>query len=34
MILLFSSWAAKGLRWLWGVSAMIFMQYVTDHYDG
>ena len=34
MILLFSYWAAKDLRWLWGVSAMIFLQYVTDHYDG
>ena len=34
MILLFSYWAAKDLRWLWGVSAMVFMQYVTDHYDG
>jgi archaetidylinositol phosphate synthase len=34
LILLFSYWAAKDLRWLWGVSAMIFMQYVTDHYDG
>jgi len=33
-ILLFSYWAAKDLRWLWGVSAMVFMQYVTDHYDG
>lgn len=34
LILLFSYWAATDLRWLWGVSAMIFMQYVTDHYDG
>jgi hypothetical protein len=34
LILLFSYWAAKDLRWLWGVSAMVFMQYVTDHYDG
>jgi phosphatidylglycerophosphate synthase len=33
-ILLFSYWAAGDLRWLWGVSAMIFLQYVTDHYDG
>jgi hypothetical protein len=33
-ILLFSYWAAKDLRWLWGVSAMIALQYVTDHYDG
>ena len=34
LILLFSYWAAKDLRWLWGVSAMVFLQYVTDHYDG
>ena len=34
MILLFSFWAAQDLRWLWGVSVMISMQYVTDHYDG
>jgi archaetidylinositol phosphate synthase len=34
VILLFSYLAARDLRWLWGVSAMIFMQYVTDHYDG
>ena len=34
LILLFSYWAARDLRWLWGVSAMVFMQYVTDHYDG
>jgi phosphatidylglycerophosphate synthase len=34
LILLFSYWAAQDLRWLWGVSAMVFMQYVTDHYDG
>jgi archaetidylinositol phosphate synthase len=34
LILLFSYWAARDLRWLWGVSAMIFLQYVTDHYDG
>jgi archaetidylinositol phosphate synthase len=33
-ILLFSYWAARDLRWLWGVSAMIALQYVTDHYDG
>jgi phosphatidylglycerophosphate synthase len=33
-ILLFSYFAAKDLRWLWMVSLMIFMQYVTDHYDG
>ena len=34
LILLFSYWAARDLRWLWGVSAMIALQYVTDHYDG
>jgi len=34
LILLFSYWAAADLRWLWGVSAMVFLQYVTDHYDG
>lgn len=34
LILLFSYWAAQDLRWLWGVSVMVFMQYVTDHYDG
>jgi phosphatidylglycerophosphate synthase len=33
-ILFFSYLAAKDLRWLWGVSAMIALQYVTDHYDG
>lgn len=34
LILLFSYLAASNLRWLWMVSAMIFLQYVTDHYDG
>jgi len=34
LILLFSYFAARNLRWLWGVSAMIAMQYITDHYDG
>src|SRR5678815_2495016 len=33
-ILLFSYLAASNLRWLWMVSLMILMQYVTDHYDG
>jgi archaetidylinositol phosphate synthase len=33
-ILLFSYFAARDLRWLWGVSAMIALQWVTDHYDG
>lgn len=34
LILLFSYWAARDLRWLWGVSTMVALQYVTDHYDG
>lgn len=34
LILFFSYLAASDLRWLWGVSAMVAMQYVTDHYDG
>ena len=34
LILLFSHFAASDIRWLWPVSAMIFLQYVTDHYDG
>ena len=34
LILLFSYLAKNDLRWLWGVSAMIAMQWVTDHYDG
>lgn len=34
LILLFSYFAATDLRWLWGVSVMVFFQYVTDHYDG
>jgi len=33
-ILLCSYLAARDRRWLWVVSVMIFMQYVTDHYDG
>ncbi|MDQ3667454.1 MAG: hypothetical protein M3410_12925 [Acidobacteriota bacterium] len=33
-ILGFSYLAATDVRWLWGVSLMIFFQYVTDHYDG
>ena len=33
-ILFFSYLAARDLRWLWGVSAMVAMQYLTDHYDG
>jgi archaetidylinositol phosphate synthase len=34
LILGFSYLAATDVRWLWGVSLMIFFQYVTDHYDG
>ena len=33
-ILGFSYLAATDLRWLWAVSAMIVLQYITDHYDG
>jgi len=33
-ILFFSYLAAHDRRWLWVVSLMVFMQYVTDHYDG
>ena len=34
LILYFSYLAKNDLRWLWGVSAMVALQYVTDHYDG
>jgi phosphatidylglycerophosphate synthase len=34
LILLFSSFAARNIRWLWMVSVMIALQWVTDHYDG
>ena len=34
LILLFSFLAAGNIRWLWLVSLMIFLQWVTDHYDG
>ena len=34
LILLFSYFAASDIRWLWLVSAMVFLQYLTDHYDG
>jgi archaetidylinositol phosphate synthase len=34
LILFFSYLAVRDLRWLWGVSAMVALQYVTDHYDG
>jgi phosphatidylglycerophosphate synthase len=34
LILLFSYLAKGNLTWLWAVSLMIFLQYLTDHYDG
>jgi phosphatidylglycerophosphate synthase len=34
MILVFSFLAARNVRWLWMVSVMIALQWVTDHYDG
>lgn len=34
MILVFSFLAARNIRWLWAVSVMIALQWVTDHYDG
>lgn len=34
LILLFSFFAASNIRWLWMVSVMIALQWVTDHYDG
>lgn len=34
MILVFSYFARNDLRWLWVVSGCVFLQYVTDHYDG
>jgi phosphatidylglycerophosphate synthase len=34
LILLLSALAARNIRWLWLVSLMIFLQWVTDHYDG
>ena len=34
LIVLFSYLAARNLRWLWLVSAMIALQWLTDHYDG
>ncbi|HSS22292.1 MAG TPA: CDP-alcohol phosphatidyltransferase family protein [Pyrinomonadaceae bacterium] len=33
-ILFFSYMAGKNMRWLWLVSLMIALQWVTDHYDG
>ena len=34
LILLFSYLAAGNIRWLWMVSLMIALQWLTDHYDG
>ena len=34
MVLIFSFLAARDIRWLWLVSLMIVLQWVTDHYDG
>jgi phosphatidylglycerophosphate synthase len=34
LILVFSFLAARNIRWLWLVSVMIALQWVTDHYDG
>jgi len=34
LILTFSYLARENLRWLWLVSLMIILQWVTDHYDG
>lgn len=34
LILLFSYFAARDLRWLWGVSIMIAFQWATDFFDG
>jgi phosphatidylglycerophosphate synthase len=33
-VLVFSFLAARNIRWLWLVSVMIALQWVTDHYDG
>jgi phosphatidylglycerophosphate synthase len=35
-LIVFFSWLAAGgdRRWLWGASAMIFCQYLTDFFDG
>ncbi|MFN2517231.1 MAG: CDP-alcohol phosphatidyltransferase family protein [Pyrinomonadaceae bacterium] len=33
-ILVFSFLASRNIRWLWLVSVMILLQWVTDHYDG
>ncbi len=34
LIVLFSFLAASNIRWLWMVSLMIALQWLTDHYDG
>ncbi|HYP54249.1 MAG TPA: CDP-alcohol phosphatidyltransferase family protein, partial [Pyrinomonadaceae bacterium] len=34
LVLVFSGMAARDLRWLWGASAMICLQWATDHFDG
>ncbi|HKO60966.1 MAG TPA: CDP-alcohol phosphatidyltransferase family protein [Pyrinomonadaceae bacterium] len=34
LIVVFSYFAAQDLRWLWGVSVMIALQWVTDFFDG
>jgi phosphatidylglycerophosphate synthase len=34
LILVFSFMAARNIRWLWMVSLMIALQWLTDHYDG
>jgi len=34
LILVFSYLAARDLRWLWGVSVMIALQWATDFFDG
>jgi hypothetical protein len=33
-IVVFSYLAAADIRWLWMVSLMVVMQYLTDHFDG
>lgn len=34
LIIIFSYLAASNIRWLWCVSVMIVLQYITDYYDG
>lgn len=33
-VLACSAAGARDLRWLWGVSAMVVLQWATDHFDG